>query len=102
MLCRIFFGTGQNSKAGPCTYVSTVEKKSMKFEKLRLKADALKLFAQRKNYNPDICFLIDMSIPSGKKRFFVYNIEKDSIMLEGLVAHGSCDNGFQAEPYFFQ
>ena len=30
-----------------------------------------------------------MSIPSGKKRFFVYNIAKDSIEYSSLVSHGS-------------
>jgi hypothetical protein len=30
-----------------------------------------------------------MKIESGKNRFFVYNIEKDSVELAGLVAHGS-------------
>jgi L,D-transpeptidase catalytic domain len=30
-----------------------------------------------------------MAIPSGKKRFFIYNLLKDSIEASGLVAHGS-------------
>lgn len=40
------------------------------------------------------CFLLDMRIPSGKARFFVYNLAKDSVELAGLVTHGSgSDNG---------
>jgi hypothetical protein len=41
-----------------------------------------------------------MKIASGKERFFVYDLDRDSILIAGLVAHGSCDNGFQADPVF--
>jgi hypothetical protein len=41
-----------------------------------------------------------MQIASGKNRFFVYDIKNDSVLLAGLVAHGSCDNGFQMTPEF--
>ncbi len=41
-----------------------------------------------------------MNIASGKKRFFVYDMEKDSILISGLVAHGSCDNNFQMNANF--
>jgi hypothetical protein len=39
-------------------------------------------------YNKEIAFFIDMSIPSGKKRFFIYDLKNDKILDEGLVAHG--------------
>jgi hypothetical protein len=41
-----------------------------------------------------------MSIESGHNRFFVYDIKNDSILLSGLVAHGSCDDGFLSEASF--
>ena len=34
------------------------------------------------------CFLIDFSIPSGKKRFFVWDFKGDSIKYSSLCAHG--------------
>lgn len=40
-------------------------------------------------YNKDIAFFIDMRIPSGKNRFFVYDLNADKIIDKGLVAHGS-------------
>jgi hypothetical protein len=40
-------------------------------------------------YNQKIAFLIDMKVPSGKNRFFVYDLEKNVIIDQGLVAHGS-------------
>lgn len=41
------------------------------------------------NYNAKIAFLVDMKIKSGKNRFFVYDLENDKILDQGLVAHGS-------------
>ncbi|WP_431242528.1 murein L,D-transpeptidase catalytic domain-containing protein [Flavobacterium sp. P21] len=40
------------------------------------------------SYNTKIAFFIDMKIKSGKNRFFVYDLENDKILDEGLVAHG--------------
>jgi hypothetical protein len=40
-------------------------------------------------YNAKIAFFVDMRIKSGKNRFFVYDLENDKILDEGLVAHGS-------------
>ena len=58
---------------------------------LRLKnfgTDA-RAFAAANNYNSRYCFLIDMKIPSGKNRFFVYDLKGDSTVVAGLVTHGS-------------
>jgi hypothetical protein len=56
--------------------------------KLQEKSEAVKIFAENNHYNTDVCFMIDMSIESGRQRFFVYNLQKDSVELSGLVAHG--------------
>jgi|SRR6476660_5420927 len=48
-----------------------------------------KLINHSLKYNTSIVFLADMKIPSGKNRFFVYDIVRDSILDSGLVAHGS-------------
>lgn len=56
--------------------------------KLHEKAETVLAFAEAKKYNEDICFMVDMGIESGKKRFFVYNFKNDSVELSGLVAHG--------------
>ncbi|HLK29554.1 MAG TPA: murein L,D-transpeptidase catalytic domain family protein [Puia sp.] len=68
--------------------------------KINEKASLLKKFASEKNYNQKFIFLVDMSIPSGKNRFFVYDILKDSIIKSALVAHGSGDNRFSLHPTF--
>src|SRR5256885_1556855 len=78
-------------------YKTVIKKNSELFIKLQLKAKALDEFAAKNSFNIEVCFLIDMSIESGKNRFFVYDVKKNSIILSGLVAHGSCDNGFKTE-----
>jgi hypothetical protein len=71
------------SKGAPALTVKTTEK-------LEQKVPAARQFVHQKNFNGKYCFLIDMSIPSGKDRFFIYDLQKDSIVNQGLVAHGNC------------
>jgi hypothetical protein len=59
-------------------------------EKLQQKVIAAKSFVKQKNYNQQFCFLIDMTLHSGQKRFFIYDLKKDSVIKSGLVAHGNC------------
>ncbi|MEO6455998.1 MAG: murein L,D-transpeptidase catalytic domain-containing protein [Ginsengibacter sp.] len=72
-----------------------IKKSSEEYSRLRTKAFSIKTYITANNFNSKICFLVDMKIASGKKRFFVYDLQNDSILFSGLVAHGSCDNGFQ-------
>ncbi len=57
--------------------------------RLKQKALSAKDYISEHGYNPEKCFLLDMKIYSGEKRFFVYNLKKDSIETAGLVTHGS-------------
>ncbi|MGQ0738149.1 MAG: murein L,D-transpeptidase catalytic domain-containing protein [Bacteroidota bacterium] len=59
-------------------------------EKIRLKATDAKTFVSRKEFNNKTCFLLDMSLPSGQTRFFVYDLQNDSLESSALVAHGNC------------
>lgn len=59
------------------------------FLRLKEKAGLLSAYANDNGFNTTRCFLADMRIASGKKRFFVYNLQKDSVEQAGLVAHGS-------------
>lgn len=64
------------------------EKYKLPVERLQTISAELKSFSEKKGYNNEIAFLVDMNIPSGRRRFFVYNMKKDSIELAGLVTHG--------------
>lgn len=68
--------------------------------KLRLKAMELKFYARQHEYNSGFCFLIDMSIPSGKNRFYVYNFENDGVELAGLVTEGMGRNPYNRQLEF--
>ncbi|RKR05242.1 L,D-transpeptidase-like protein [Flavobacterium sp. 90] len=48
-----------------------------------------KVIKSNSKYNNRIAFFIDMKIPSGKNRFFVYDLKENKIIDRGLVAHGS-------------
>ncbi|MWB94561.1 peptidase [Flavobacterium sp. GA093] len=50
-----------------------------------------KAFSREENFNQDYYFLIDLSLHSGKNRFFVYDFKTKKIMAQNLVTHGSCD-----------
>ncbi|HEY1112961.1 MAG TPA: murein L,D-transpeptidase catalytic domain family protein [Chitinophagaceae bacterium] len=62
--------------------------------KLKGRAREVKSYARRKGFSTEHCFLIDMSLPSGKNRFFIYDLKRDSVVAAGLVAHGSCNTVF--------
>lgn len=70
------------------------------FQKLKGKAAAAKRFALQKGLSSHCAFFIDMSLPSGKNRLFVYDFKKDSLLLAGLVAHGSCNTRYLEKPQF--
>jgi len=86
--------TGKHKSQGNLTNSPTPAFKELKkttFEKLQRKAAEAASFIADNNYNNKICFLIDMSLPSGQNRFFVYDLSKDSIKNSGLVTHGRCN-----------
>lgn len=57
-------------------------------DKLQDKASEAKLFVKQKGFNNNIAFLIDMSLPSGQNRFFIYDLVNDSLISAAPVAHG--------------
>ena len=60
-------------------------------KKMTEKAKDAKRFVSKNNYDESACFLVDMSLPSGQNRFFVYDLNKDTIQNSGLVTHGRCN-----------
>ncbi len=55
---------------------------------LHMLAKTMKAYAKRHHYNQTVFFIANMSIASGKKRFFVYDAIGDSVLASGLVTHG--------------
>ncbi len=65
-------------------------------EKLTGMAYRARQYAMAKQMNSRVCFLIDMQVASGKKRFFVYDLKQNKVLLSGLVTHGNCNQAWLA------
>lgn len=48
-------------------------------------------FCKKKQYCEDYYFLVDLSVHSGKKRFYIYDFKQKKITDSNLVTHGACD-----------
>lgn len=59
--------------------------------KIEAKASEAKAFVKKNKYNTEICFLLDLNLPSNQKRFFIYDLKKNSTINSGLVTHGNCN-----------
>lgn len=62
--------------------------------------DALKEYAVKNKCSRQYAFVVDMRIPSYKKRFFVYDLQKDSLINSGFVAHGTGSETFRGQLVF--
>jgi len=65
-----------------------------------LKCKKAKEYCKMHGFNAEVAFFSDMDIRSGRKRFFVVDLKKDSIVDAGLVAHGHCQNYASRKPSF--
>ncbi|RYZ33990.1 MAG: peptidase [Sphingobacteriales bacterium] len=70
------------------------------FQQLQKKASAGRQYARQNGLSTELAFLLDMRLPSGRNRFFVYDFIQDTISAVALVSHGSCNTAFQPEPVF--
>ena len=61
---------------------------------LRSKASEAREYIEGKNFNQQVVFLIDMKTSSSLPRFFVYDLNRDSVCNGGLVTHGRCNQGW--------
>lgn len=73
---------------------------SFESKKMQQKLVEAKKYILKNKLNNQYCFLIDMSLPSNKKRMAVYNLKNDSLELKGLVAHGSCNTSYLKDAQF--
>jgi len=64
------------------------------------RASLAKSYAIDKGFSTTYCFFVDMTIHSGRKRFFVYDLEQNIVVTSGLVSHGNCKEGFLEQAKF--
>jgi hypothetical protein len=97
-VCTVFYAAKTNAVNSANNAV--MEDRSAIYAKVKDKAEEAKLYAQAKSMNTQIAFLLNMEQHSGQNRFYVYDLERDSILQTGLVAHGSGDKTFTEKPTF--
>ncbi|WP_303114776.1 murein L,D-transpeptidase catalytic domain-containing protein [Leyella stercorea] len=57
-------------------------------------------YCERRGYSTDYYILVDFSIPSGKKRFFIYDLQHGKCVLSSYCMHGSGKGNTDATPKF--
>ncbi len=76
--------------------VSEPSLSKIKRDRLISKGTEAKTYCDENNFNQKFCILIDMSIHSGKKRFYIYNFKQKKVTHKYLVSHG-CGNSRWAD-----
>jgi hypothetical protein len=56
-----------------------------------------KIFCRKNGYDTTVCFLLDLSLHNGRKRFFVYDMQKQTVVSSGLVTHGDCNTRYLSQ-----
>lgn len=77
--------------------------RKLEVERISGKVEELRVYLASgagSKYSQQVAFLVDMRAPSGRNRFFVYDLSGDSIRMAGLVAHGSGGERFSLTPSF--
>ena len=92
----------QTEEKGKVTYAPShlvatqaeVGRESYSYTVLYDRAEKIKAYAVRKGYDTSYAFMIDMGMKSGRKRFFVMDLNTMTIIKRGMVAHGRGNSSF--------
>lgn len=57
-------------------------------------------YCKLRGYSTDYYILVDFSIPSGKKRFFIYDLQNGKRVMSSYCMHGSGKGNTDAKPKF--
>lgn len=57
-------------------------------------------FCKKNKLDTSFCIMVDMSIPSGKNRLFVYDFQHKKTVIAGLCAHGVGGGSTATKPVF--
>jgi len=71
-----------------CCSIAVADTPHIDIARTREKAKQALMFSKKRGYNLRYCILIDMSLPSGVKRFMVWDFKADKALSSGLVSHG--------------
>lgn len=79
-----------SGKSYVSAHFSEINEDSIVFSRTTLKAEEAIGFCKTNGLNTGYCILVDMNIHSGKKRMFVWDFKKDSIIEKAICTHGCC------------
>lgn len=79
---------------------ATIDQHTDQYNRLKLKADSARNYCRQNGFNTRYCFLVDFSIHSGRKRFFVWDFKGDSIKYASLCAHGYGKSSTTTKPVY--
>jgi hypothetical protein len=94
--CSIFV----NKKSEPSTPARNETARPIYTSSFTTRASSVRSYVVAKDFSTTYCFLVDMSIHSGRRRFFVYDLERNMVIMSGLVSHGSCNETFLDQAKF--
>jgi L,D-transpeptidase catalytic domain len=81
-------------------YITPAYELGVELKKVKANYFAVKSYVAKNNCNQDYIFVVDMRIPCYKKRFFIYDARKDSLIATALVAHGIGSETFKGNLVF--
>ena len=84
----------------PITIKASSSQNQKEFLFIKQKASTLKQYCKKNQYSTSFACILDMNQHSGKKRFYIYDFDKDTIACAGLVAHGSCNEYYLSDAKF--
>ena len=93
--CSSYENNQFNDKRSPSD--ETTADEGADLERLKLYADQAKTYCTSKKLNTDFYLLVDLSIHSGLKRFFIWDFKKDTVSYSCLVAHGCSTNPWSSD-----
>lgn len=97
---KIMAATAPSKPAVVFKYEVPAYEMNAEMKKVQNHLGLLKEYAIKNKYSRQYVFIIDMRIPSYKKRFFVYDQQKDSLINSGFVAHGTGSETFRGQLVF--
>ena len=69
-------------------------------ERLSKKVIEARAFCEKRKMNTAYCFFVDLSVHSGKNRFYIYDFKLNKITYSGLVCHGVGKNSTTDKPVY--
>ncbi|BAV05828.1 L,D-transpeptidase catalytic domain [Filimonas lacunae] len=94
MLCGIWCACTSHASENNKKLKKEAAGVGVEITQLKQHAKSVSDYIRKNGFNTRFCFLVNMSKPSGSNRFYVYNLEKDSVEVSGLVAHGRCNENW--------